>query len=266
MPNKGDINPATGKAYAVNPATGHWDDNYWAQVVEPMLKQKFPKSPEEVARDIVASQEAKLKEQITFLKDFLAKNPFAFDEVLAREMAGEKYKPYYQEILSDFVEPLQTQIARSFEDEQRLLKELVRQEGIGSKEIKQDTDLALERSREGFAGNGLLGSGIENKGSSRVERTGKATLSDFLTRSELKQQDIKLTQGRARTDTEKLIGQRERDIFGVGREFDAKVAQDVEMQRGTALKKRGLSTLDALTSRFGSPLPEIPNYLNLYNT
>jgi hypothetical protein len=38
MADKGDINPATGKAYAINPATGVWDDNYWANVVEPGLK------------------------------------------------------------------------------------------------------------------------------------------------------------------------------------------------------------------------------------
>ena len=29
--SKTDINPATGKAYAVNPSSGVWDDNYWAQ-------------------------------------------------------------------------------------------------------------------------------------------------------------------------------------------------------------------------------------------
>jgi hypothetical protein len=34
---KGDINPKTGQAYAVNPATGVWDDTYWAEVVEPGL-------------------------------------------------------------------------------------------------------------------------------------------------------------------------------------------------------------------------------------
>lgn len=44
MPGKGDINPATGKAYAVNPATGVWDDNYWANTVEPQLKAKFGQS------------------------------------------------------------------------------------------------------------------------------------------------------------------------------------------------------------------------------
>ena len=41
MPGKADINPATGKAYAVNPATGVWDDNFWANTVEPQLKAQY---------------------------------------------------------------------------------------------------------------------------------------------------------------------------------------------------------------------------------
>jgi len=43
-PNKGDINPITDKAYAVNPATGVWDDGYWATVIEPLIKLQFPDS------------------------------------------------------------------------------------------------------------------------------------------------------------------------------------------------------------------------------
>jgi len=34
---KSDINPSTGQAYAVNPASGVWDDTYWSEVVEPSL-------------------------------------------------------------------------------------------------------------------------------------------------------------------------------------------------------------------------------------
>lgn len=36
-PQKTDINPQTGKMYAVNPDTGNFDDNYWSSVVEPSL-------------------------------------------------------------------------------------------------------------------------------------------------------------------------------------------------------------------------------------
>jgi hypothetical protein len=42
MVQKTDINPQTGKQYAVNPATGNWDDNYWANTVEPKLIQQDP--------------------------------------------------------------------------------------------------------------------------------------------------------------------------------------------------------------------------------
>jgi hypothetical protein len=38
MPSKSDINPQTGKAYAINPSTNQWDDNYFATQVEPKLK------------------------------------------------------------------------------------------------------------------------------------------------------------------------------------------------------------------------------------
>jgi len=44
MPSKTDINPATGKAYAVNPSSGVWDDNYWATQVEPALKSQYGSS------------------------------------------------------------------------------------------------------------------------------------------------------------------------------------------------------------------------------
>lgn len=37
-PQKTDVNPATGKSYDTNPATGVPDDNYWAAVAEPALK------------------------------------------------------------------------------------------------------------------------------------------------------------------------------------------------------------------------------------
>lgn len=36
--DKSSINPTTGKAWAVNPATGQWDDNYFANQVEPKFR------------------------------------------------------------------------------------------------------------------------------------------------------------------------------------------------------------------------------------
>lgn len=271
MPSKNDINPATGKPYAVNPNTGVWDDNYFATVVEPQLRSQYGGdsggSGNKVltAEDIIGAQQDKLKEQITFLKDFLEKNPLGFDEVLARQMADEKYKPYYQEVLADFVEPLQTRITRSTADEQRLVGELVRRRGVGSREIQDTTRAAIDRSREGFAGAGLLGSGIESGVTARQNIAGTNKLDDFIAGNEYQQAGVTTEATRTREDAQKAIDQKQRDIFGRGREFETNVAKDVENQRGTSLKQRGLSTLEAISSRFGSPLPDIPNYLSLYN-
>lgn len=218
------------------------------------------------AEDIIGSQQAKLKEQITFLKDFLEKNPLAYDEVLARQMADEKYRPYYKEVLSDFVEPLQTKIAQSVTDQQQVISELVRQKGVGSKEIRDTTDQAISRAKEGYAGAGLLDSGIQTGVTGRQDIAGTNKLNDFTADNQYQQENVTTQATRTREEAQKLITQRERDVFGVGREFQTNVAKDVEQQRGTALQQRGLSTINAITERFGSPLPDIPNYLSLYNT
>lgn len=70
IPAKTDINPNTGKAYAVNPSSGNWDDNYWANTVEPALKRQYGVSatptstPSPVAGGVdVVAQAQKLYEQ-----------------------------------------------------------------------------------------------------------------------------------------------------------------------------------------------------------
>ncbi len=217
------------------------------------------------AEDIVGASQAKLKEQVTFLKDFLAKNPLAFDETLARQMAQDKYKPYYQEVLNDFVQPLQDKISRSSTDQSALIGELVRQQQSGSRDIQKATQTAIDKSREGFAGTGLLGSGIESGNTARQNITGTNQLTDFNAANTFQQNQTNTQQERVRADANTAITKENRDVFGPGRQFDTAVTQDVEGQRGTALKQRGLSTIDAISSQFGSPLPDIPNYLNLYN-
>lgn len=74
IPNKTDINPSTGKAWAVNPSSGVWDDNYWAQQVEPELIKRDPEAffersqrkqlelQREANRPIIESAEASIPE------------------------------------------------------------------------------------------------------------------------------------------------------------------------------------------------------------
>jgi len=265
MVQKTDINPATGKMYAINPATGNWDDSYWSTVVEPKLKQQSGGSGTLSASDILGESKAKLQEQVTFLKDFLNANPLGYDEVLAREMASEKYKPYYTEVLSDFVEPLQKKIAASTEDETRLIGELSRQEKLGTKQMTRETQLALEASREGFAGSGLFGSGVQRQSTAITGIKGKETLDDFLAKIDVNKEQTTAEQARIRDEAATSIANKQRDIFGTGRDYETAVTSDVESQRGTALKQRGLRAIEAVGSRFGEPLSSVPSYLELYN-
>jgi len=268
MPSKFDINPATGRQYGVNPATGVQDDNYWANVVEPSLKARSGSgsgSRIPTADDILREQKAKLTEQVTFLKDFLSANPLGFDEAMAREAASEKYKPYYTEVLADFVTPIQKRIAFSSAEENRALTELTRSTELGEKQTKRATSEAIARAREGFAGAGLFGSGLERGETARQETTGKETLTDFLARSEFTKQGTQAAGTFERDNLTGSIANKERDIFGRGREFETAITTDTESQRQKALKTRSLRALEAVSSRFGSPLSDIPNYLELYN-
>lgn len=222
------------------------------------------KSTVPTAEDILASSMNKIKEQVSFLKDFMGNSPFSFDEALAREMATEKYKPYYTEILQDYVEPLQTKIARSEEDETTALTELTRQTGLGSTQIQRQVDQAISQSREGLAGNNLLFSGSGMRGVGEQEVVGQETLTDFMDTQSFKKNQLTTNAARERTDYADLISKRERDIFGTGREFDTKVTQDVEQQRGTSNKQYANKTLMAYTDRFGYPSNEATQYLNSY--
>jgi hypothetical protein len=217
------------------------------------------------AEDILREQKAKLTEQVTFLRDFLSANPLGFDEVMARTTAEEKYKPYYQEVLSDFVNPIREKISYSSAEQNRVLDELTRSTALGQKRIKRDTQEAISRAREGFAGAGLLGSGLERGVTSRAEVAGRENLQDFMAKSDYSRAGTIASGELERSQMNRSIANKERDLFGAGREFSTAVTKEVESQRQAQLKKRSLRALEAVGSRFGSPLSDIPNYLELYN-
>lgn len=225
--------------------------------------QSFQSEKVPTAEDIIGAQLGKIKEQVSFLKDFMTNNPFAFDESLARDMATDKYKPYYTEILQDFVNPLQTKISRSTEDESRLVDEIVRKKGVGTREYTRSMMDAIDKAREGFAGSGLLGSGIASRDEAKIGIEGRDKISSFEAASDFNKTQTGIEQARVREDATTAIGQKERDVFGTGRAFDTSVSQDVLGQETQAKQTYGARLLDAVSSRFGSPLVNIPEYLQL---
>ena len=213
------------------------------------------------AEDILKSSMDKIKEQVAFFKDFTSNNPFKFDEILAKQMAEEKYRPYYTQVLQDFVEPLQDKIGKSLSDETKLLGELTRQKEYGVSSKTAEFDKAIEKATEGFAGSGLLGSGLATRDIVQQDIKNKGELGDFVAGNQYKQ-DVATSQGAfERGQAEKSIAKGQRDVFGQGRDFDTALAKEVESKRGVAQKQYGTRVLEAITSRFGVPAKEIQPFL-----
>lgn len=102
-------------------------------------------------------------------KEFDTKNPFAFDEVLAKASAQESYNPYYEAELSDLVSGIERQ-RESTEGEQALLMDLNR---IQSGAEKRNLEDAIRASEEGYSGAGLYFSGAKERGTGMQQIEGK---------------------------------------------------------------------------------------------
>lgn len=234
IPGSGGSQPSSSTAQS-SPQNGQ------PQTIEQIIKQK-----EDETKRLI-------QEQLDFLKDFLKDNPFAFDESMARVAAESKYRPYFEEQLSDFINPLQDKIQRSTEDQSRILGELVRRRELGETQKTREIMEGLEKSRGGFVGRGLFGSGVQKRDTAMDEIKGTEELSDFLTRSRFEEEGTAISGERERTDLGTDINQKQRDIFGTGREFDTSVAKELETKRMSNASRYGLRAEEAYQSRFGSP-------------
>lgn len=210
-----------------------------------------PKSAEELIKEQQEITKNLISEQLDFLKDFLSKNPFAFDEAMAKEASQAKFKDYYDEVLSDFVEPIREKIGRSLDDSERILTELVRRRDLGETQKLREIEQGLEKARGGFAGRGLLGSGGARRSEAVQKIEGREDIEDFMARSEEEETSLTLTGERERSDYERDIGRRERDIFGEGREYETEVTKDVQSRKQRAFAKVQARGQEAYESRYG---------------
>lgn len=238
-----------------NPQTGYvqrWFPDNSPQGQALKTAQGQGSSPADLTKSLQDTTKKELQEQFDYLKDFVKKNPFAFDEAMAREAANTKYKEYYQETLDDFVKPLQEKITRSSEDQTRILTELVRRREFGeSTKLKQIT-AGLETAKGGFAGKGLLSSGIGQRAVSQWDIGQKGQLQDFLAQSKANEKTSELGFQREQADYQTNIDQKNRDIFGTGRNFDTTVNKEIESQKTTALNKQKLLAEQSFLDRYGA--------------
>ncbi|HEC65916.1 MAG TPA: hypothetical protein ENI23_11535 [bacterium] len=189
--------------------------------------------------------------------EFEEKNPFLFDEALARASAEERFDPFYDAELGEFMTGITRQKERSTEDAEVLRKELTTQTeqfvGRAGRDIKE----ALESSREGFAGAGLFFSGKRLKREGDINIAGEEGTSDFLRRQKLKQRegDIGLTRGLEDISLRETTARRR---VGAARETD--ILTDVAGQRKEELGKREFARQQFI----GSPLSSGTSGINAF--
>lgn len=251
MPSKSDINPNTGLPYAINPQTGIWDDNYFANVVEPQLKGLASTGNPvlDVINRSINEHERRFNEYQQKYNEFETNNPFIFDKVLAEEKTkvGQRLDPYYTQTLNDYVQGVTTKRTRSLEDERTLLSELTLDADRATGRAKLQIQDALERSREGFADAGLYDSGKRLREEGKLAIEGEENLADLAQNTQ--RQTKRITQSRSRLFEDLDIEERQRK-----RDLEQEKQYNIESQALGEVGRRQ-STREFERGQFTGPEP-----------
>ncbi len=165
-------------------------------------------------------------------------SPFSFDEALAQASAKERFDPFFEAELGEFTTGIDRQRARSEQDESALRQELTTRTEDFVGRAKRQLDEAIDSSREGFAGAGLLRSGqrLRREGQLKIESGEQA--GEFLRGQGLRERESRLRQERLGED----IGLRRKTFErtqGAARETALQV--DVQQQKREQQQQRELA-------------------------
>ncbi len=206
--------------------------------------QQFAQSPEaqiESVRQSVLEAFKPFEEAGKRAGRFDEENPFLFDEALARESAEERFDPFFQAELREFLTGINRQRGRTVQDEERLRQELTTQTEQFTGRARRQLDEALKGSREGFAGAGLFFSGERLRREGQLEQAGQEGVSDFLRKQGLRTEESGLRERRGLEDIglrqqrgQRLqTAERETSLRGdvLGQEQEAQRLREVERQQ-----------------------------------
>lgn len=153
----------------INPATGQWDDNYYAQT------QGGGSFVDQILQAVTDPLQAEIESWWKRLDEYDKNNPFAFDEALARASAEERLNPYYDATMNEFMQGVRASSTRSVEDMTRTIGELNVDASKLSDKERLATQEAIRSSEEGFAGSGLFFSGKRQRQTGLQEVSGLQT-------------------------------------------------------------------------------------------
>jgi len=130
------------------------------------------------------------------------KNPFSFDEELARQASTAEYAPYYDEMLADYTSEIERTKTRSTDDLKRTLEFLA-----GSKEYfvgsaRRVLDKAIDSTSKGYAGQNLFFSGARDKDIRELKEEDTITTNEYLRGYDYQKSGAELSNQRTLEDAE----------------------------------------------------------------
>lgn len=164
-------------------------------------------------------------------------NPFAFDEQAARDIAEAEFSPYYDELLSDYLEDVGTTKERVGEDQQQFLAELDAQKDYFTETQGKNLDRMIRGIKEGYSGRGLYFSGEKNRDVSEAQQDTQAAIENYMTGYGFDVTGSERDTQRKLEDIAKGTTRYTRDL---GREETAAIEGNVLQQRGEQLNQYNL--------------------------
>lgn len=168
--------------------------------------------PEVLIRKISAELQKQMDDMSKKLTEYDTQHPFTFDELLAKASSEERFNPYYEAELGDFLSGIRRE-RQSTEGENKLLSELNRiQQGAE----KRNIDEAVRASEEGYAGAGLYFSGARERATGMEKIQGAETTAEREARFKYGQEQtgIKLAdiQGREQTGIRNTLAEKTTNV------------------------------------------------------
>jgi hypothetical protein len=116
-------------------------------------------STDDYVKQLFEANKKAIEEETKWIKEYSKKNPFVFDELLAKKSATAEYEPYYTELLQDYISDVETK-RQTVQDDQALSKTLAQ---YNTERSSREYARAEEQAMEGFAGSGMFFSGIKER-------------------------------------------------------------------------------------------------------
>lgn len=181
-----------------------------------------------------------VERQTSFLDKYTKNNPFAFDEALAKQSATAEYSPYYTELLDDYIKGVDLK-RQTIEDDKKLQTELNKYQ---DEQTSRDFSKALSQVEEGYAGKGLLFSGLKARSEGELgvekvtgqERTGAVRENQ---QASFQRQDQAINQD---------LSNYQRDV---GREQEAAIEGGIQQRYGEAQTQYNTPLIQSYNRQFG---------------